>query len=296
MSLLFCVKYGIIKSGVFKTVASKKKLDCNCKNQKRRRFVMWTHAHVVTLLPAIAVYIVVAIILGVLLRKASEKVRMIPIHIITILLIGLEVIKQYKAFQDGTYEFKELPLYYCSLFLFFYLFVSLYKGKDQNCFRVLTVTSGITVFVVMMVFPDIIYSDSAIENALNDFGDFHTVAFHNLVFLGTALMISLRLFEINFKKDLICTLSVYLMYCVVAAPTAIYLGENFNQFHHCYVPQIENLRQLFISNMGASFGQAFYMFCNTITTVGFSVLMFLVIAALMTWCQKIIKKHTKKTL
>ena len=43
---------------------------------------MWTHAHVVTLLPAIAVYIVVAIILGVLLRNASEKVRMIPIHII----------------------------------------------------------------------------------------------------------------------------------------------------------------------------------------------------------------------
>lgn len=257
---------------------------------------MWTHAHVVTLLPAIAVYIVVAIILGVLLRKASEKVRMIPIHIITILLIGLEVIKQYRAFQDGTYEFEELPLYYCSLFLFFYLFVSLYKGKDQNCFRVLTVTSGITMFVVMMVFPDIIYSEGAIQSFKTDFDCFHTVVFHNLVFLGTALMISLRLFKINFKKDLICTLSVYLMYCVVAAPTAIYLGENFNQFHHCYVPQIENLRQLFLSNMGASFGQAFYMFCNTLTTVGFSVLMFLVIAALMTWCQKIVKNHTKKTL
>jgi hypothetical protein len=31
MSLLFCVKYGIIKSGVFKTVASKKNLIATAK-------------------------------------------------------------------------------------------------------------------------------------------------------------------------------------------------------------------------------------------------------------------------
>ena len=251
---------------------------------------MWTHAHIVTLLPAVAIYVVIAVVVGLLLRKASERVRMIPIHLITIALVGLEIIKQYRAFNGGDYKFEKLPLYYCSLFAFFYLFVSLYRGKDKNSFRILTITSGITLFVVMMVFPDVIYSEGAIKNMKNDFDDFHTVAYHNLVLLGTALMISLRLFKVNFKKDVVVTFSVYLLYCVIAAPTAIYLGQNYNQFHDCYVPAVEGWRQTFISNMGPSFGQAFYMFCNTLTTVGFSVLMYVVFSTLVILIQKCFKK------
>ena len=255
---------------------------------------MWTHAHVVTLIPSLAVYLVIAIVLGVWLKNASEKVRMIPIHIITFLMVVLELIKQIRSFKGGEYEFENMPLYYCSLFIFFYLFVSLYRGKDKNRIRVLTVVSGITVFVVMMVLPNIIYSDNAIKNCMNDFDYFHTVVYHNLVFLGTMLMISLRLFKIEFKKDLICTSSVYLLYCLIAGPMAIYLGENYNQFHHNALPQIEDIRMRFISNMGPNFGQAFYMFCDTMITVGFSVLMFLVIAGVIKLGQKCLKIRVEK--
>ena len=125
---------------------------------------MWTHWHVITLLPAIPVYIAIALLVGWLLRKSSEETKMIPVHVITVLIVGFEVAKQVVSFEGG-YDFDDLPLYYCSMFVFLYFFTSVYTGKHKDAVRLLTVVSGITLFVVMMVLPDVIYSDSAIENA-----------------------------------------------------------------------------------------------------------------------------------
>lgn len=250
---------------------------------------MWTHWHVITLLPSIPVYIAIALLVGWLLRKSSEETKMIPVHVITVLIVGLEVAKQVVSFEGG-YDFDDLPLYYCSMFVFLYFFTSIYTGKHKDSVRLLTVVSGITLFVVMMVFPDVIYSDSAIENAFNDFGDFHTVAFHNLVLLGTAFMIVLRPFKFEFKKGLICCVIFYTIYCFIAAPMSAYLNENFNQFSTSYVDAIEDLRLQMISSMGSGWGQFCYVMCNMVTTIGFSVLMYLAFSLVVKICIKIAAK------
>lgn len=235
---------------------------------------MWTFAHFITLVPALIIYIAIAWGIGKLFKNKDEKIRLIPIHIITGLITVLEIIKQVRSLVMG-YDLGDLPFYYCSLFLYLYPVVSLYRGKNKNSFRTLAFVSGMTLLGVMLVMPEMVYSKGNIDNFFVDFGDFHTVIFHNLVLLGTFLLLSLGFVKVDLKRDLLVVFIFYTTYCVIAAPMANLLGQNYNHFSRNGLAAIENLRLSWINSLGQLFGQSLYVLCDFIITVGFSIVVYL---------------------
>ena len=77
---------------------------------------LWTWTHFYTVIPAFIVFIIAAFVVGKLMKNKSEKIKYIPLQVITVLLLGLEVGKQIVSL-DGGYNMYSLPFHYCSLFL-----------------------------------------------------------------------------------------------------------------------------------------------------------------------------------
>ena len=232
--------------------------------------MLWTMWHVYTFIPCMILYIVLAIFIGKWLKNKSENIRLIPIHIISGIIVILEIIKQVRSISIG-YDLKNLPLHYCSLFLYLFPLASFCKGKFKKYARFLTVLSGIVVILVMCVMPRVIYNQYAIIDFFNDFGCFHTVFYHNIVFLGTCLILSLNLVDVNIKNKYWVSAGVYFSYCIVGICFALGLNVNYNQFCCSYVSGIENLRLLQIEKLGY-WGQIIYIAEVTFSTVCFSML------------------------
>ena len=75
----------------------------------------WSLIHFFTVVPCFITYMLFAWWLGLRLKNKREEIRLIPIHIITITLVVLEIIKQILAIQQG-YTTDKLPFYFCSFF------------------------------------------------------------------------------------------------------------------------------------------------------------------------------------
>ena len=80
---------------------------------------LWTPQHAQTLLPALAIMIVIAIILRLTIGKKDLKIRMIPFQILACLLFLIEIGKQIVSFKGG-YDLYHippaflLPVYFCA--------------------------------------------------------------------------------------------------------------------------------------------------------------------------------------
>ena len=109
-----------IKKGKFHFIAFFNFICYDAHREKKKRgFLMelWSKAHIRTLLPALLVMVVLSAVFRLALGKKSLTIRMIPIQIIAVLLVLLEIGKQFFSFQGG-YDLYHNPLHYCSLFLF----------------------------------------------------------------------------------------------------------------------------------------------------------------------------------
>lgn len=254
---------------------------------------MWSKLHLITIIPAFAVFWIVAILMRKWLINKSEKIRMIPIQVIAVLLVVLEIIKQINAIVVG-YNLKVFPLYYCSLFVFLYPVMAFYNGKYKNKIRSLTLCSGFALFTLMLLIPAIIYGSSCIENFFKNYNDFHTVFFHNLVILGTFLIVSLKLFEVDPQHDYLLVCMFYLSFCVIVAPIANLTKTNFHNFCYNHASIIENIRLQWVANWGEFLGQTLYVLVATVLTVSLSVLMYFIMVQLFNFSNKLQKNINKK--
>lgn len=218
---------------------------------------MWSKLHLITLLPALVVFGLLAWLIGYLLRNKSEKIRMIPIQIIAIILIVLEIIKQAYCIIDG-YDLYAIPLHFCSLFLYLFPAMAFYNGKHKDSIRIWTLLSCMILFCGMLVGPTLIYGVGSLEGFATNFLSFHTVTYHNLVLFGLFLIIALRLFKTNTKRDLLTILFGYLSYGIIAGSMAQILKTNFNNFYQSNIPFVENIRLVVVENLGW-FGQFLYV-------------------------------------
>lgn len=238
---------------------------------------MWTTLHLLTVIPAFIVFGVAAYFIGLWLKDKSETIKLIPIQVIAAIITILEIIKQVRSIVMG-YDLANLPLYYCSLFVFLYPTMALIKGKYKNHIRNLTLCSGVALLTLMIIMPDIIYGSSAIANFFNDFNDFHTVIFHNLVILGTFLIFSLNLYEINPNHDYLQVILFYFSFCVIVAPIANLTHVNFHNFYKNNLDAVEVIRQQWVANLGAFWGQTCYVLVATVLTVGLSVFIYFLLS------------------
>ncbi|MBQ9790513.1 MAG: YwaF family protein, partial [Clostridia bacterium] len=135
---------------------------------------LWTKSHIKTLLPTIAVMIILAIVLKLTIGKKEEKIRMIPFQIVAVMLVVLEVIKQALAIADGYTDLYKLPFHFCSLFIFFPIITAFYKGKFKDNIRSFTTTTLAMLTILMLVYPQLIYPEWQIIECFDHFFNFHT--------------------------------------------------------------------------------------------------------------------------
>ena len=219
---------------------------------------LWTAAHARTILPALAVMILLAVGLRTLIGKKSIKIRMIPIQVLACILVLLEIGKQAVSFFRG-YDLYHIPLDFCSLFIFALPAMAFYNGKYAMKVRAITSALCAAVSALMLIFPNIIYSDGNIVGYFEDFLNFHTVTFHNIVLFAFVLIVALELHTPEGSAEQKVVVLFTFGFCVVAAVMAQILKTNYAGFYSCNVPFFESLRISLQSTLGAFFAQLLYV-------------------------------------
>lgn len=228
---------------------------------------LWTETHAKSILPALAVMLMLSLFLRKLLIGKDMRIRMIPIQVITVMLLLLEVGKQSISLIRG-YDLYHIPLHVCSLFLFIMPAMAFYRGKHRHSVRAVAAAFCTAVFALMMIYPNLIYSADNVRKFFRDYMDFHTVAFHNLVMLLFMLLLALNLHsaEKGYGKAIVGFTACY---CVVASSMAHLLKTNFANFYHCNIPPLEDLRLKVTEILGVVPTQLLYVLIVSALTVGF---------------------------
>lgn len=231
---------------------------------------LWTAQHAKTLLPALAVMLIVAGILRKVLKK-DEKVRMLPIRILSCILILLEIGKQALSLQRG-YDLYHLPFHFCSLFLFVLPVMSFYRGKHRHAVFTVATALCASLFLLMLIYPALIYGSWNIENFFLGYFDFHTVAFHNIVMFIFVLMVALDVHTPAPKGDSKPLVLFTLCFCAVSATMAQILKTNYANYYSCNIPVLEEVRLMMQGVIGVWPTQLLYIFIVSALNVGFVLL------------------------
>lgn len=219
---------------------------------------LWIAEHAKTLIPALAVMFAAAWTLRVVIGNKSLKIRMIPIQIIAVLLVLLEIGKQGLSLQQG-YDLYHLPFHFCSLFVFALPIMAFYRGKHRQTVYGVTAALCAALFLLMLIYPNLIYSAANIREFFVDFFSFHTVAFHNLVMLAFVLIAALELHTPAPKGEWKAVVLFTVGFCVVSSAMAQILQTNYANFYSCNIPPLEAVRVSLQGVLGYGFTQLLYI-------------------------------------
>ena len=231
---------------------------------------LWEKEQIQTLLPAIGVMVILAIILRLTLGKREEKVRRIPLQIIAVILLLLEVGKQTLSIIEG-YDLYHIPLHYCSLFLYVLPVMAFYNGKYKQ--KVNAIGAGIcmALTLMMLIYPGIIYSGGNVRAYFTDFFSFHTVTFHNVAMFALPVILLLDL-HTHQKGDGKAVAIFALCFAVAAGSMAQILKTNFANFYSCNIGPLETVRQNMQAAIGAVPTQIIYVAIVAVLHIGFTIL------------------------
>lgn len=228
---------------------------------------LWSVWHAKTLLPAFAVMILLTVALRAWLKNKSYKVRMIPVQVVAVLLLILEIGKQAVSLSRG-YDLYHLPFHFCSLFIFMLPIAAFYTGKHKNTICGITASLCMSVLILILIYPCLIYGAWDIENFFGNYMAMHTVVFHNLVMLAALLFPALELHTPN-KTETKPVALFMVCFCVVSATMAQLLKTNFNNFYTCNIPPLEVVRQAVEAACGPIPAMLLYVVIVTILDILF---------------------------
>ena len=229
---------------------------------------LWTAEHVQTLLPALAAMLMVSFLLRLWLLKKPLWVRTIPLKIISVALVVLEIGKQVTSYTRG-YDLYCLPFHFCSLFIFMLPIMAFYNGKNRQ--KVYGVVSALcaALTLLMLIYPNLIYSAGNIKAYAEDFMSLHTVTFHNLVMLAFFLILALNIQEEAMPGENRRIILFVLGFCAVSASMAHLLKTNYANFYTCNIPVFEAIRASLIPVVGGVVTQIIYVLILCVLNVGF---------------------------
>ncbi len=228
---------------------------------------LWSVQHAKTLLPAFVLMLLLAAVLHKRLKNKSEAVRMIPLQAVAVLLVLLEVGKQGVSLSQG-YDLYCLPFHFCSLFIFMLPIMAFYRGRHKSTVRAITAALCMSVLVLMLIYPCLIYGAGNIENFFQGYLDMHTVVFHNLVMFAAILIPALGI-HTPAKGEQKPIVMFMLCFCAVSATMAQLLKTNFNNFYTCNIPPLETVRQAVEAACGAVPAMLMYVLIVTALDVLF---------------------------
>ena len=219
---------------------------------------LWSAEHIRTLLPSLGVMFLIAGVLRLALGKKSLKIRMIPFQILAVLIVLLEIGKQALSLQRG-YDLYHLPFHFCSLFLFTLPAMAFYRGKHQKTVGAITSAVCASLFLLMLIYPALIYSAGNIQEFFTNYFSFHTVAFHNIVMLAFLLIVALDLHEPAPKGECKANLFFTIVFCIISASMAQLLQTNYANYYSCNIAPLEAVRVSLQSTLGYGLTQILYI-------------------------------------
>lgn len=231
---------------------------------------LWTPTHLQTLLPAIIMMLVIAVVLRLTIGKKDRKIRMIPFQFFSCVLVLMEIGKQGLSLSRE-YDLYHLPFHFCSLLIFLPVIMAFYRGKHEKTISCITTAVLSAVFILTAIYPDLIYSAQAVKEFTTDFFSFHTVAFHNVAMLLFVLIPALNLHEPESKKEPKKIFLFILCYCVVAATMAYILKTNFNNFYVCNIAPLETVRLSVEVSLGSTVTAILYVMVVTVLDLSFVI-------------------------
>ena len=228
---------------------------------------LWTPEHAKTLLPAIALMILLGVVLRKCLGASKDQTRMIPLQILACVLVLLEIGKQVVSLSRG-YDLYHLPFHICSLFIFLLPIMAFYRGRYRKQINAITTAFCASVFLLMLIYPNLIYSAWNIQHFFTDYLSFHTVAFHNIVIFSFVLILALQLhrWEKNIRKAIVV---FTVCFCLVSSVMAQVLKTNYANFYTCNIPVFENLRLMVREILGGIVTQILYILIVSTLTILF---------------------------
>ena len=229
---------------------------------------LWTYEHVITVLPGLAVMFLLAVVLRKFLKDKPYKIRMIPISVIAVILVLLEIGKQGTSLRQG-YDLYCLPFHFCSLFIFMLPLMAFYKGKGAKTVSVITTALCMSVFLIMLIYPNLIYPSVSVRSFTTSYMSFHTVTFHLLVMLAAVLILALGLYEPMGKHEIKAVFWYIVIFCAVSAAMAHILKTNYANFYVCNIPVLEQVRQAIAAAVGEVPAKLFYIVVVTLVNVVF---------------------------
>ena len=229
---------------------------------------LWTSEHIQTLLPSVVVMLVIGLVLRLLMKNKPLEVRIIPLQILAVVLVLLEVGKQVLSLKQG-YDLYHLPFHFCSLFIFALPIMAFYKGKHRRA--VLSVGAALcaSLMLLMLIYPNLIYSGQNIKEFFTNFFSFHTVAFHNVVMMAFVLIVALQLHDPAPKGEPKTVVLVTVAFCVVSASMAQILKTNFANFYSCNIAPLEAVRVSLQGVLGYGLTQVLYVLIVSVLNILF---------------------------
>lgn len=229
---------------------------------------LWSKEHAVTMLPTLAVMLVIAGVLRLTLGKKDMKIRMIPVQVIACILFAIEVGKQIHSFSGG-YDLYSLPFHFCSMFIFMLPAMAFYRGKYLSQVRAITAAISSAMSLLLFIYPCLIYSASDVTNYFSSYMAFHTVTFHNLVVFAFVLILALDLHTPMPTGEQKTVIWFIVGFCAISATMAQALKTNFNNFYTCNIPPLETVRLMVQDAVGPVPAQVMYILIVTVLDILF---------------------------
>ena len=135
---------------------------------------------------------------------------------------------------------------------------------------VITELLNMIIFLLMVIYPSLIYSGAAIDSTFKDFFSFHTVVFHTIATFTFFLIIALDLHTPELKRDLLAIVVFMVVYCAVAGFVAQVLKTNYNNFYNCNIPPLQVLKDKIQPVLGYPVTQTLYVLIVSVLDLAFT--------------------------
>ncbi len=189
---------------------------------------------------ALLVMIVLGVVLRLLLKNKSEKVKNIPLTIIAFMLLGLEIGKQIYYLFFVEYITYALPFHFCTLVIFVIILTQVFGKKLNAFFKPIAFSfSGLATFMLYIAPTSLI--GNSLDNLFLNYYTFHTCAFHHLLVLYFILTISLGTYQPKLT-DCFKNVGGIIFYGLYATPIAFALNTNYVNILKSTIGILENIR------------------------------------------------------
>jgi len=203
---------------------------------------MWSKAELKILPVTFLITAIITIVLAALLKNKSNRAKTTPLAVIVLLMITAEAVKISLSIASNTFTAWQLPLHYCSAFMLWFFLSCFFTKKSRRIFYALSITTGIPMIIVLLIYPSSILRDSVdfIFNS-NNFYYYHNFFYHILVILFVCLLLSLRLYKPKIS-DLKYVLIYFYAYAVIATIGSNIFNQNFANLLYGDYKILDNIR------------------------------------------------------